>query len=98
MAAKKERRPVTFLEFFYRHHPTYKLVGHALQAETIGQRLAAVRKVMGFSQELLATKSGVAQSSISKIERGLENLGVRRAEALSKALNIDPETLIWGRK
>ena len=35
-----------------------------------GQRLAAVRKERGWSQEQLALESGVARSYLSGVERG----------------------------
>ena len=39
-----------------------------------GQRLAAVRKERGWSQEQLALESGVARSYLSGVERGQRNI------------------------
>ena len=41
-----------------------------------GQRLAAVRKERGWSQEQLALESGVARSYLSGVERGQRNISL----------------------
>lgn len=119
------RRPMTFMELFRLHHPSYRpmmyqlpepgfrsrLTGsmarmqergwktaHMLKLRTAGERVAAIRKAMKLSQSELSRRSGVDQSSISRIERGLEKLGIRRAEALSKVLGVAPAALLWGKQ
>ena len=64
----------------------------------VGKRLAAARQTAGLTQAELAQRSRLDQPSISKIERGLQSLGARRAKALATVLKIDPAVLLWGRQ
>ena len=58
-------------------------------------RTAELRAIRGWSQNELARRSGVAQSTISRIEAG-DTSGVSLAiiEKLSRALGCDPSYLI----
>lgn len=61
----------------------------------IEPRLAALRKAQEFSQGQLATRSGVRQGTISKIERGQRpNPGIETVRKLATALNVDPAELL----
>ena len=56
--------------------------------EKFGQRVRALRKERGLSQEELADLSGLDRTYISGIERGLRNVALRNIEALAKALDV----------
>jgi transcriptional regulator with XRE-family HTH domain len=62
----------------------------------IGQRLKKYRELRGLKPVELAKLSGVPQSTISDIERGIRlgvNLTVKNAERLCWALGISLDTL-----
>jgi transcriptional regulator with XRE-family HTH domain len=62
----------------------------------IGQRLKRYRLQRGLKPSKLAALSGVPQSTISEVERGIrsgENLTVKNAERLCWALGISLDTL-----
>ena len=65
---------------------------------TQGERLAALRRLRKLTQTQLAERSRVPQPSISRVERGEEDLGARRAEALARVLGVRPSDLLWGRE
>jgi len=73
-------------------------VARGLKLPTGGRRLAAVRKILGMSQTVLATRSRIPQPSISRMERGEEKIGIRRAERLAGALGVQPSEILWGRR
>ncbi len=54
----------------------------------LGGQLAMLRKRHGISQVALATKSGVEQADISKIERGLSNPTQDTLARLGHALGV----------
>ena len=56
--------------------------------ERFGQRIRALRKERGLSQEQLAELSGLDRTYISGIERGLRNVALRNIEALAQALGV----------
>ena len=56
--------------------------------ERFGQRIRALRKERGLSQEELAELSGLDRTYISGIERGLRNVALRNIEALAQALGV----------
>jgi transcriptional regulator with XRE-family HTH domain len=47
------------------------------------------------SQNELAALTGIAQSTISAIERDRVNLGVERAKVLARALKCHPAVLVF---
>jgi transcriptional regulator with XRE-family HTH domain len=49
----------------------------------------------GLSQSQLAERSGIAQATISAIERDRVRLGVERAKVLAKALLCHPAVLLF---
>ncbi|MBI2634733.1 helix-turn-helix transcriptional regulator [Candidatus Peregrinibacteria bacterium] len=53
-----------------------------------GQRVREIRKQKGFSQEELATKSGLHRTYISDIERGDRNVSLKNVEKIAKALRV----------
>ena len=67
-----------------------------MEKDYIGQRLRRYRQLRGLKASELAKRSGVPQSTISDIERGIrraDNLTVRNAERLAWALGISLDTL-----
>jgi transcriptional regulator with XRE-family HTH domain len=64
-------------------------------AQTLGDRLRAVRRRLGVSQVELAEKSGVAQQSISRVEQN-ERLYLRSdvLARLVKALGVSADELL----
>ncbi len=59
-----------------------------------GQRLAFVRKSLGWSQETLALESGIARSYLGGVERGQRNIAVVNICKLAAALGQRPYALM----
>lgn len=59
-----------------------------------GARVRAARKDRGMSQAELATASGMDRVTISRVERGLQDLGVVRLLAIAEALNWEAALLL----
>ncbi len=55
----------------------------------IGSQLKEARRQKGFSQAALASKVGLPQSHLSKIESGLVNLQISSLIELSRALDLE---------
>jgi transcriptional regulator with XRE-family HTH domain len=67
-----------------------------MEIDYVARRLKRYRQLRGLKASELAKLSGVPQSTISDIERGIrsgENLTVRNAERLAWALGISLDTL-----
>lgn len=67
-----------------------------METDYIGRRLKHYRRLRGLKAAELAKRSGVPQSTISDLERGIRsgaNLTVRNAERLCWALGISLDTL-----
>lgn len=60
----------------------------------VGARVREHRKVHGWSQEVLAERSGVARLYISQIETGSRNLSVIYLLLLAKALDVEASQLL----
>jgi|TARA_B100002003_G_scaffold161423_1_gene149867 transcriptional regulator with XRE-family HTH domain len=60
-----------------------------------GESVRIIRELQGFSQNELAKRTGIPQSTISAIERDRINLGVERAKTLAKALKCHPAILVF---
>lgn len=56
-------------------------------------RLKLLRKKLGVTLEVLAEKSGMTKSYLSKVERGLNTPSIAAALKLAKALNVKVEEL-----
>jgi len=54
----------------------------------LGQNLKQIRLGKGLSQGKLAKKLGVDPSYISQIERGVNNLSLKKIEKLAKVLGV----------
>jgi transcriptional regulator with XRE-family HTH domain len=62
---------------------------------SIGESVRIVRELQEMSQNELAALTGIAQSTISAIERDRVNLGVERAKVLARALKCHPAVLVF---
>lgn len=63
--------------------PTPELVR---RRRVLGERIRALRKQQGVSQEELANKAGLDRSYAGAVERGERNLGVDNLQRLADAL------------
>jgi transcriptional regulator with XRE-family HTH domain len=62
---------------------------HSDSEKRFAARVRPVRELRKLSQEKLAARSGVPQTSISKIESGASGVNLSYALALCEALNVD---------
>ena len=62
---------------------------------TPADSLRIMREFADLSQNALAERSGIPQSTISAIENGRANLGVDRAKTLARALRCHPAVLVF---
>lgn len=62
----------------------------------ISERVAGERKRLGLTQVELAKRAGCHPMQISKIERGVANLGESMAERLTQALGVREAWLRFG--
>ena len=60
----------------------------------LGNRIREYRKERGFSQEILAEKSGVSTNTISRIEGGQMAMSVGILQKIVKLLGVDANTLL----
>lgn len=60
----------------------------------LGNRIREYRKERGFSQEILAEKSGVSTNTISRIEGGQMAMSVGILQRIVKALGVDANMLL----
>jgi len=60
-----------------------------------GDSLRIMREFAELSQNELADRSGIPQSTISALENGRVNLGVDRAKTLARALRCHPAVLVF---
>ena len=59
-----------------------------------GNRLANVRKELGWSQEKLAIESGLARSYLSGVERGIRNIALLNICKLAGTLGVAAKDLM----
>ena len=62
--------------------------------EIIGNNLRILRKRLRLSQQKVADKTDMVQKDISKIENGMENIGVDKLEQICKGLGVHPSELV----
>ncbi|GEL96120.1 helix-turn-helix domain-containing protein [Cellulomonas composti] len=62
----------------------------------LGSRVAAERRRMGLTQDELADRSGVSRPTISKIERGVQDVGVVALHKIAKVLGTEAGSLLGG--
>ena len=61
--------------------------------QSLGKRIAALRRVKGLSQEEFARKSGYSVEFISLVERGVNAPSVTGLEKIAKALGVEIKDL-----
>ncbi len=62
---------------------------------SVGESVRIIRELQMMSQNELARKTGIPQSTISAIENDRVNLGVERAKQLARALKCHPAVLVF---
>lgn len=62
---------------------------------SVGESVRIIRELQEFSQNKLATLTGIPQTTISAIENGRVSLGVERAKVLARALKCHPAVLVF---
>jgi transcriptional regulator with XRE-family HTH domain len=62
----------------------------------IGRRIAALRSERAWSQSFLASRIGMDQSVLSRVESGKRRLAAGELDLLAKALSVLPEALLPG--
>lgn len=62
---------------------------------TPGESVRIVRELQGLSQNQLASRCGLPQTTLSSMENGRVNLGVERAKVLATALHCHPAVLVF---
>lgn len=67
-------------------------------SELVGTNLRKARAAKGWSQDELSFQSGVDRSYLSEVESGMKNVGVKRLDALARALEIDIAAFFKGWK
>ena len=61
--------------------------------QSLGRRIAALRKARGLTQEAFAEKCGYSTDFVSLVERGLNAPSVAGLEKVAKALNVQIKDL-----
>jgi transcriptional regulator with XRE-family HTH domain len=62
---------------------------------SVGESVRIMRELQELSQNELAERTGISQSTISAIENGRVNLGVERAKTIARALKCHPAVLVF---
>ena len=60
-----------------------------------GEMIKILREKNNLSQNQLAQKTGLTQSTISGLENNKINLGIERAKVLARALNVHPAVVAF---
>ncbi len=63
---------------------------------TIGERLRRTRKAQKVTQMDLASRTGVAHSTVVRIERGQTKPKIETIEKFAQVLGVDPKGLVFG--
>lgn len=62
---------------------------------TTGLMIKEMRQVQGLTQLALAKATNIPPSALSALEHDKARLGVKRAEAIARALHVHPSVLLW---
>ena len=68
------------------------------QAETLGERMARLRRAKGWNQSELAKRAGTKSSQISKFETGTYQPRLETLAKLAEALESTTDFLVTGRQ
>jgi transcriptional regulator with XRE-family HTH domain len=69
--------------------PDFRKEWDALQPEfAIIQAVIEARRITGLTQKQLSEKTGIAQSDISKLERGNVNTSIKTLQRLASGMNM----------
>ena len=63
----------------------------------MGERVKAIRKALGLTQDQLAGRLGIGKAALSMIETGKAGLSARNRNILVQELNVNPEWLEGGK-
>jgi transcriptional regulator with XRE-family HTH domain len=74
--------------------PTLKLPPLNLGKETIGERIARLRKALGFTQEELAKSIGIVQTLVSDYERNKIRLHAEMVIRFARPLEVSTDELL----
>lgn len=78
--------------------PALKIAYMAKAIETIGDRIARVRKALGLTQEEVAAAAGIKASAISQAESGKsKSIKAENLFPIAAILDKDPEWLVTGK-
>jgi len=72
------------------------MVSHDDILKRFGERVRALRKARGLSQEAFADTCGLDRTYVGGIERGERNLGLRNIEVVAQALGLSVSELMKG--
>jgi len=64
--------------------------------ERIGQRIAALRKLAGMSQEQLALRAGLQRTHVGRIEAGKYSVTIETIQAIAEALYMTVDIVDTG--
>lgn len=64
------------------------------ELRAFGERVRALRKKAGMTQEALAHASGLHWTYVSQIERGTRNLSLKNILRLAEGLGVEPAQLV----
>lgn len=62
----------------------------------IGPRLRRIRRAQDVTQVQLAERTGLATSTVQRIEKGIESPRITTVFRLAQALGVDPKALAFG--
>lgn len=62
---------------------------------SVGESVRIIRELQGYSQDELASLTGIPQPTLSAIENDRIRLGVERAKILGRALKCHPAVLVF---
>lgn len=62
---------------------------------SVGERIRAIRKMKGLTQQQLAELSGLDDAYIGSVERGERNFSIDTLEKIISGLNISPYDLFY---